>query len=166
MRYRVRLRKIFYPKKLFVPQFHRLAKHCEETEEDRDLNHHRQTAANRIDAVLLVELHHLLVHPSWIVFVFFAQLLHFWRKRSHLTHGAVGFVLDWPKRELDDGSEGQNREAVVVQPTVQQVHEIEQQLADYLEHPEVHDLGLVVRELRQAMIKFRACVDFETRAVR
>src|SRR5438309_2011703 len=32
MRYRVRLRKIFYPKKLCVSQFHRLAEHFEQTE--------------------------------------------------------------------------------------------------------------------------------------
>src|SRR6266436_4653696 len=165
MRYGVRLRKVLYPKKLCVPQFHCLAKHFEKPEEDWDLNHHRQTAADRINAVLLVELHHLLVHPSRIIFVFVAQLLNFWRERSHLTHRAVGFVLDWPKRELDDGGEGQNREAIVVQPTVQQVHEIEQQLADYLEHPEVHDLGFIVRELRETMIKFRTSVDFETRVV-
>src|SRR5207248_862643 len=60
----------------------------------------------------------------------------------------------------------QNREAVVVQPTVQKIHEIEQQLADDLEHPEVHDLSFIVWELREAMIKLRACVDFELRLVR
>src|SRR5437867_6538803 len=140
MRHGIRLREIFYPKKLRVPQFHRLAKHFKKTKEDRNLNHHRQTTADRINAVLLVQLHHLLVHPSWIVFVFVAQLLDFWRERSHLTHGAVGFVLDWPEREFDDGGEGQNRETVIVQPTVQQVHEVEQKLAHDLEHPEVHDL--------------------------
>ena len=52
-----------------------------------------------------------------------------------------------------------------MQPTVQQVHEIEQQLADNFEHPEVHHLGFIVRELRETMIKFRASVDFETRVV-
>ena len=52
-----------------------------------------------------------------------------------------------------------------MQPTVQEVHEIEQQLADYLEHPEVHDLGFIVRKLRKPMIKFRTSVDFKTRAV-
>ena len=105
MRHGIRLREIFYPKKLRVPQFHRLAKHFKKTKEDRDLNHHRQTTANRINAVLLVELHHLLVHPSWIIFVFVAQLLDFWRERSHLAHGTVGLILDWPKREFDDRGE-------------------------------------------------------------
>src|SRR5437899_7888931 len=165
MRYRVRLRKIFYPEKLCVSQFHRLAEHFEQTEEDRDLDHHRQTAADRINTVLLVKLHHLLVHPGWIIFVFFAQLLHFRVERSHLAHGAIGFVLDWPKREFDDGGQSQDSQTVVMQPTVQQVHEVEQKLAHHLEHPEVHDLGFIVRKLRQTMIKLRASIDFETRAV-
>ena len=162
MRYRVRLRKIFYPKKLCVSQFHRLTEHFKETEEDRDLDHHRQTAADRINAVLLVKLHHLLVHPGRIVFVFVAQLLHFRVERGHLAHRAVRFVLDWPKREFDDGGQSQDCETVVMQPTVQQVHEVEQKLADDLEYPEVHDLGLIVRKLRETMVKFRASVDFES----
>src|SRR5439155_4619598 len=39
------------------------------------------------------------------------------------------------------------------------------ELADQFEHPEVHYLGFVVRKLREAMVKFRAGVDFESRAV-
>src|SRR4030095_4056489 len=43
--------------------------------------------------------------------------------------------------------------------------EVQQELANELKHPEIHDLGFVVRELREAMVKFRSGVDFETRAV-
>ena len=63
------------------------------------------------------------------------------------------------------GGERQNGQAVVVQPAVQQVHEVEQKLAHDLEHPEIHHLGFVVRKLRETMVKFRAGVDFKTRAV-
>src|ERR1051326_8751768 len=70
VRYRVRLGKIFYPEKLRVSQFHCLAEHLEQSKEDRDLDYHRQTSADRIDAVLLVKLHHLLVHAGRVVFVF------------------------------------------------------------------------------------------------
>src|SRR6202030_1616777 len=80
-------------------------------------------------------------------------------------HRAVRFVLNWPKREFDDGSQSQDCETVVMQPTVEQVHEVEQELADDFEYPEVHDLGLIVRKLREAMVKLRASVDLETRAV-
>ena len=72
--------------------------------------------------------------------------------------------MDRPKREFNDGGQGQNRETVIVQPTVQQVHEVEQELAHDLEHPEVHDLGLIVRKLCEPVIKLRAGVNFETRA--
>ena len=52
-----------------------------------------------------------------------------------------------------------------MQPAVQQVHEVEQKLANELKHPEIHDLGFVVRKLRETIVKFRPGVDFETRAV-
>src|SRR6266404_9171793 len=165
MGHRVWLRKIFHPEKLCVSQFHRLAEHFEETEKDRYLNHHRQTATDWIDPVLLVKLHHLLIHPGRIIFVFFLQLLHFRRERRHLAHGAVRSVLNRPERELDDGGERQDSEAIVMQPTVQQVHEVEEKLAHQFEHPEVHDLGFIMRKLRETMVKLRAGVDFETRAV-
>src|SRR6266536_317700 len=45
---------------------------------------------------------------------------------------------------------------------MQQVHEVQKELADQFEHPEVHYFGFVVRKLREAMVKFRAGVDFET----
>jgi CHAD domain-containing protein len=73
--------------------------------------------------------------------------------------------LDRPEREFDNRGESQNGETVVVQPAVEQVHEIEQQLAHDLEHAEVHHLRFIVRELREAMVEFRACIDFETRVV-
>src|SRR6266403_5304481 len=165
MGHRVWLRKISHPEKLCVSQFHRLAEHFEKTEKDRDLNHHWQTATDWIDPVLLVKLHHLLIHPGRIIFVFFLQLLHFRRERRQLAHGAVRSVLNRPERELDDGGERQDSEAIVMQPTVQQVHEVEEKLAHQFEHPEVHDLGFIMRKLRETMVKLRAGVDFETRAI-
>src|SRR5207248_6867910 len=165
MRHRVWLRKILNPKKLCVPQFYGLTEHFEETEKDRDLNHHRQASAHRVNPVLLVELHHLLVHPGRVVFVFFAQLLHFRRQCSHPTHRAVRPILTWPKCELDDRRESQNSETVVMQPAMQEVHAVEQKLADDLEYPKVHDLGIIVRQLRETMVQFRTGVNFETRAI-
>src|SRR4029453_7404324 len=48
---------------------------------------------------------------------------------------------------------------------VEQVHEVEQKLADDLEHSEVHHLRFIVRKLRETMVKFRAGIDFKTRVV-
>src|SRR4029453_15013910 len=165
VRYCVRLRKVFYPKKFSVSQFHRLSQHLEKPEKDWDLNHHRQTAANRIDAVLLVELHQLLVHPRRIVLVLLPQLLHFGIERSHLAHRSVCSVLNRPERELDNCGQSENGETVIMQPAVEEVHEVEQKLADDLEHSEVHHLGFIVRKLRETMVGFRARLNFKTRAV-
>ena len=129
------------------------------------MNHHGQTAADRVDAVLFVKLHQLLVHPRRIVFVLVPQLLHFGVERRHLAHGPVRPVLNRPERELDNRGESENGEPVIVQPAVEQVHEVEQKLADDLEYPEVHHFGFIVRKLREPMIKFRAGIDFETRTV-
>ena len=43
--------------------------HAVEAEKDRDLDKHWQTTAERIDAVLFVQLHGSLIHPLGIVFV-------------------------------------------------------------------------------------------------
>ena len=45
VRDRVRLREIVHPKEAGVPQLDRLPQHGEETEKDRDLDQHRETAA-------------------------------------------------------------------------------------------------------------------------
>ena len=46
--------------------------------------------------------------------------------------------------------------AVIADPAVDQVHEIQQRLADDLEPAEVHDLGFVVLEFREAARKASA----------
>ena len=74
-------------------------------------------------------------------------------------------VLNRPEGQFDNRGESQNGEAIIVQPAVEQVHEVEQKLADDLEHAEVHDLGFVVRKLGETMVNFRPGIDFKTRAV-
>ena len=165
VRYRVGLRKIPYPQKFCIPQFNRLTEHFVQTEEDRNLDVHRQTAADGIDTVRFVKFHHLLVHPGWIVFVFLAQLLHLRRERSHLPHRAIGSILNRPEPKLNDGGKGKNGSRIISQRAVQQIHEVEQKLAYDFEYPEIHDLGFVVRKLRQAMIQFWPGIDFKARAV-
>ncbi len=73
--------------------------------------------------------------------------------------------MNRPERELDDGGESQDGEAVASEQAVQQVHEVKKKLAHQFEHPEVHDLGFIVRKLRETMVKFRPGIDFKARAV-
>src|SRR5207247_9702953 len=77
----------------------------------------------------------------------------------------VGVGWKRAERELDEGAESQEGEAIISEPTVQQVHEVKKKLAHQFEHSEVHDLGFIVRKLRETMVKFRAGIDFEARAV-
>src|SRR4029077_3165152 len=44
-------------------------------------------------------------------------------------------------------------------------HEVQEELTHDFEHPEIHDLGFVVRKLRQTMIDFWPGINFETCAV-
>src|SRR5205807_9697718 len=137
MRDGVGLGKIVHPEKWRIPKFNGLAEHFEQPEEDRDLNHHRQTAAHRINSVILVELHHFLVHPRRDVFIFVAQLLDLRVEQRHLPHRAIGFTLQRPEDNFDDGGERENGSAVGTDPTMEQVQEVEQELADYLEDAEI-----------------------------
>ena len=43
-----------------------------------------------------------------------------------------------------------------------EIHEIEQDLADDFEHSEIHDFGFVVIQLRQAMVKFWTGVNLKS----
>ena len=49
---------------------------------------------------------------------------------------------------------------------MQQVHEIQERLADQFPDAEVHDLGFVVREFGQTRVELRPGVNLETQAVR
>ena len=61
--------------------------HIEQRPEDRQLRDQRETAAQRVDAVLLVELHRLFVEPLLVVLVPLADLLQLRHVRLHLQHG-------------------------------------------------------------------------------
>ena len=60
--------------------------HPVEDDEDRHLQQQRQAAAHRVDVVLLVELHHLLVELLPVVLVLRLQLLHLRLEPLHGHH--------------------------------------------------------------------------------
>src|SRR5262249_38505877 len=165
MRHGIRLGQIVYPEKPRVSQFHSLRKHLVKPEKNRDLNSHWQTAAHRINAVLLVKLHHLLVHSCRVVFVFLAQLLHLRPKQRSLAHCLIRLALERPKHEPHDKGQHENGDAVIFGETVNGVEKIEQKLTDDFEYAEIHDLRFVVLELSQPMIDFRPRPNLEARDV-
>ena len=75
---RFRLRKIVHPQPARAAQLDRHAQHLVKREEERKLDHHRQTAAHRIHAVLLVQIHDFLVLLGLLRIVQ-RQVLYIWR---------------------------------------------------------------------------------------
>ncbi len=138
-----------------------LIEHAVKAEKDRDLNEHRQAAAERIDAILLVELHRLLIHPLRIIFILFAQLVHDRRKLGHLSHRLSRRVLQWPEQRPDDDRHDDDRQRVASHPGVERVHHRKQEFAHPFCPAEIHDVGLIVREFCQASELFRPGINVE-----
>ena len=99
------LRKIVNPEERLATEFDSVVEHAEESEEDRDLNEHWQTTAERVDSVFAVKAHRLGVELGGIVFVFFLQLGHFWLELGHAFHRASRFCMKRPDAETDDDGE-------------------------------------------------------------
>ena len=109
----IRLREVGDPEKRAVTELDRGPEHGVETEEDRDLDEHRDAAAEGIYPILAVELHRLLVHLLRVVFVFFFQLRHLGREGGHLSHLVGRLVLDRPESGFEDEREDNDRGGVV-----------------------------------------------------
>src|SRR5262249_3798717 len=96
---------------------------------------------------------------------FLTQFLDFRPKQRGLAHCLIRLALERPEHEAHDKCQHENGNAVTLHKTVNGIEKIEQKLADNLEHTKIHDLSLVVLQLRQSMVNFRACPDLETRRV-
>jgi hypothetical protein len=83
--------------------------HVVKTDEDRDLQQHRQATTERVDPVLLLELLHLLCLPLPVVGVLLLDLLHFRREVLHLLH-RPDLVHERLEHDAADG-EGQEDDA-------------------------------------------------------
>ena len=104
--------------------------HLVEREEHRDLHHDRQTAGERIDLLLLVELHQRLLLLHLVVAVALADRDHFRLHRLHLRHRGVGFVGEREEHDLDQHGDDQDREAEVAGEMEEPVDQFEQRLGD------------------------------------
>src|SRR6266516_1356355 len=62
-------------------------KYREHRDEHRELRYQGQAPAEWVRAVLLIELHHLLVHLLLVVLILLSQLLNLWRQVRHLPLG-------------------------------------------------------------------------------
>ena len=151
-----------YPEKRAVTKLDGLIEHAVKAEKDRDLNDHRKAAAERIDAILFVELHRLLIHPLRIIFVLLPELVHDRRKLGHLSHRLGRRILQRPEQRPDDDRHDDDGERIAFHPRVERVHHRQQQFADPFRPAEIHDVGLIVREFCQASELFWPGVNVES----
>ena len=107
--------------------------HLVQREEHRNLDEDRQTACQRIDLLVLVERHQLLLLAHLIVFIALANPLHVGLKLLHLRHRLVGLVGEREERQLDDDRDRQDREAEVAKQPVEPLDQPEQRLGDEVE---------------------------------
>ena len=124
-------------------------------DEDRDLDEHRQAAAGGIDAVLLVELHHLFVHLAALgdvglgLLILGPQSLDLRLELGHLGHGFRAAVGQGKEEDLDEEGQDNDGEAPVGDEVVDEPKGIEQELGDETEEAEADDLLGVVAEVGQ-----------------
>ena len=85
--------------------------HEVEGEEDRDLDEHRQARRRRVDLVLLVELHQLLVQALAVALVLRLDRLHLRHVRLHALHRVDLLDHDRHERDPDDDRQRDDRPA-------------------------------------------------------
>ena len=92
--------------------------HLVEREEHRDLQQDRQAAGERIDLLVLVELHHLLLLALLVVLVAFLDALHLRLQLLHLRHRLVLLVGEREEGGLHDQREDEDGDAEVADDAV------------------------------------------------
>ena len=83
-----------------------VAQHVEQRDEDRDLEDDRQARGGRVDLVLAVELHQLLVLPLLVVLPLLLERLHLGRVRLQVLHRVD--LLDGDRHEEDAHEHGED----------------------------------------------------------
>jgi hypothetical protein len=107
--------------------------HLVEREEHRDLHHDRQAARERIDLLLLVQLHQRLLLLHLVVAVALADRHHLGLHRLHLRHRGVGLVGEREEQELHQHGDDQDREAEIADVAIEEVDRLEHRLGDEIE---------------------------------
>ena len=131
---RVRRREVLDPAvERRVPHLDRDEQHLVEREEHRNLHQDRQAAGQRIDLLLLVELHQRLLLLHLVVAVALADRHHLRLHRLHLRHRGVGLVGEREEHELDEDGDQQDGDAEVADVVVDPVDRVEHRLGDEVE---------------------------------
>ena len=109
-----------------LAQFHRTEYRPIKADKDRNLQQHRQTAAQRIDFFAAVHLHHSLLHRHTVIAVLLFQCLELRCDRTHFRHGFIGGVVQREENYFDDNGQQDDCPAPVAGKAVQFVHQPEE----------------------------------------
>ena len=123
-----------------MPNFDRGEEHFVERKEDRHLQKHGKAACRRIDLVLLIEAHDLLLLFHLIVFVALLNALHLRRDLPHPRHGAVAGVGKGEEDGFHDKGEKQDGHTIIASQHTEEVHEPVDRPGEEEEHPPIDSL--------------------------
>ncbi len=162
------LREIAHPEPAGVPHLDRNRQHLVERVDEGHLDQQRNAPAHRVHAVLLVEIHDLLLlvggariaHADALVLL--GDLVHLGLQLLHLARRFQARQLERKQRHVDDDREQNDRPAVVVDKgIVEEVQDLEQRLGDDAEPAPLHDAIELRVYLVQQRERLRADEDSE-----
>jgi len=123
-----------------VSQFDGTQESTVKCEKDRDLHQDRKAPASRVDLVLRVQLHDLLVKRVLVLLVAVSQGLDLGLQGGHLLHGAVADGGERNKDDLYKGAQDYDSKPVVAQVLVKVVEHVQERLGDNAEKAQVDGL--------------------------
>ena len=126
-----------------IPQFYGTAEDAEQGEEHRNLDQHGQTATQRIDLVVAIERHGLLLELLGLVLIFFLQGLDLWLELLHALHAFRTLMGQRPEQDTHDQGQQDNGDPVIGNHPIQLVQAPQQGFTNPSEYPEFHDFLLV-----------------------
>ena len=113
-----------------MAQLDRRKQHPVEGDEHRDLHQDRKAAAQGVDLLRLVELHHRLVHLLPVIAVHLPDLGEPRRDELHLRHRLVARRREREEDELDEHREEDDRDAPVASERMQMLEQPEERPGD------------------------------------
>ena len=121
----------------------RVIHNAQEAEQNQESQQHGQAAAHGVIAMLLLELHQLLLLFLRIVFVFLLDLVDQGLEYRHLSRGFLLVDRQREKQQLHDDGGDDDRHCVVADEAVQHLHQRANQ--DGQEVHKVHTLSILPR---------------------
>src|SRR5690625_4429160 len=158
MPHSIRSRKILNPQKFRETELRGTHDHPEKSKKDRNLDKHRKTTTDRIDLMLLEELHRLHLHPLRIILEFLPERLHRLLDFRHPSRRTRSLCRQRPKNRLDQNSHHDNRAPVVRQKTCNRNHHAQQKFTDKTDDrpTELHHAILVFPHRLQSPVFLRS----------